>query len=307
MRDLIALGDLSRAELEDLLDLATAMKEIIRRPVKKVPTLRGKAAANVFFEASTRTRNSFELAGKYLGADIINFQARGSSVEKGETLWDTVRTMWAMGVDAVIVRHQAEGVPGEMAARLDIPVINAGDGAHQHPTQGLLDLFTIRERLGQIAGLTVTIVGDVLHSRVARSDIEGLLQLGARVRLVGPPALIPGGWDSPQVRVYADLREALAGAQVVQVLRIQRERQAAGVIPSLREYHDRWGITPARLSWADAEVLVLHPGPQNRGVEIDSAVVDDPKHSAIQDQVENGVAVRMAVLYRLIGEKGVME
>ncbi len=303
--DLISLNDWSGDDLIALLDLASAMKAVIRRPIKKVPTLRGKAVANVFFEASTRTRNSFELAGKYLGADVINFQGSGSSIEKGETLWDTVRTLQAMRLDAVVVRHGASGVPQVMAEHLEVPVINAGDGTHHHPTQGLLDVMTVRERFGHIEGLTVAIVGDVLHSRVARSDIEGFVRLGAKIRLVGPPSLMPSGLESQHVAVYADLKEGLAGVDVIQVLRIQKERQQSGQIPSLREYHDRWGLTQAALSWAQPEVLVLHPGPQNRGVEIDSQVMEDRVHSAILDQVENGVAVRMAVLYRLIGGEGV--
>jgi len=303
--DLISLNDWSGDDLIALLDLASAMKAVIRRPIKKVPTLRGKAVANVFFEASTRTRNSFELAGKYLGADVINFQGSGSSIEKGETLWDTVRTLQAMRLDAVVVRHGASGVPQVMAEHLQVPVINAGDGTHHHPTQGLLDVMTVRERFGHIDGLTVAIVGDVLHSRVARSDIEGFVRLGAKIRLVGPPSLMPSGLESQHVAVYADLKEGLAGVDVIQVLRIQKERQQSGQIPSLREYHDRWGLTQAALNWAQPKVLVLHPGPQNRGVEIDSQVMEDPVHSAILDQVENGVAVRMAVLYRLIGGEGV--
>lgn len=299
--DLINLQDCKADELLRLLDLSAAMKDVIKRPIKKVPTLRGKAVANVFFEPSTRTRTSFELAGKYLSADVINFQASGSSVEKGETLWDTARTLEAMAVDAVVVRHGASGVPQIMAERLDVPVINAGDGLHEHPTQGLLDLLTVRERFGRIQGLTVAIVGDVLHSRVARSDIYGFLALGAQVRLVGPPALMPAGWEDANVQIYDSLAEGLSGVDVIQVLRIQRERQAGGQIPSLREYRERWGITRQALEWCQPEVLVLHPGPQNRGVEIDSAVLDDSRRSAVLAQVENGVAVRMAVLYRLIG------
>lgn len=303
MEDFVSLEDWSKGDLEALLDLAQAMKEVIRRPIKKVPTLRGKAVANVFFEASTRTRNSFELAGKYLGADVVNFQGSGSSVEKGETIWDTASTLEAMQIDAVVVRHGSSGVPQQMAHRLTVPVINAGDGTHAHPTQGLLDLMTARERFGAIKGLCLAIVGDVLHSRVARSDIEGFVKLGAEVHLIGPPVLMPQGLAGPKVHIYQELDQGLAGANVVQVLRIQRERQQSGQIPSLKEYHDRWGITRLRLAHAEPDVLVLHPGPQNRGVEIDSDIIDG--HSAILQQVENGVAVRMAVLYRLIGGEGV--
>lgn len=301
MHDLLSLEDLSEDEILSLLDLADTMKEVVARPIKKLPTLRGKAVANCFFEPSTRTRNSFELAGKYLGADVVNLQASGSSVSKGETLWDTARTLAAMAVDAVVVRHGASGVPSRMADVLDVPVINAGDGTHQHPTQGLLDLLTVRQRWGRIAGLKVVIVGDVLHSRVARSDAAGFSRLGAEVVLVGPPSLLPEGLDGGRITVTPDLDHALEGAQVIQVLRIQRERQSSGAIPSAKEYRARWGVTRERLRRAAAGVLIMHPGPQNRGVEIDSDVLDDGERSAVLEQVKNGVAVRMAVLYRLIG------
>lgn len=301
MRDFLGLHGLPRAEMEELLQLAGTLKEVVERPIKKVPTLRGKAIANVFFEPSTRTRNSFELAGKYLSADVINFQGSGSSVEKGETLWDTAANLAALGVDALVVRHKVSGVPQRLADMLDVPVINAGDGTHEHPTQGLLDLMTVQEAFGRIEGLGVSIVGDVLHSRVARSDIWGFLAMGARVTLVGPPNLMPDSFQGLEgIRVVHDLETGLAGAQVIQVLRLQHERQTAGQIPSLAEYRDRWGITRERLAWADEEAVVLHPGPQNRGVEIDSDVLDGPASRVLQ-QVTNGVAVRMAVLYRLLG------
>ncbi|MCL6563857.1 MAG: aspartate carbamoyltransferase catalytic subunit [Firmicutes bacterium] len=300
MEDFLGIAELGTKTLQDLLDTAESMAEVLTRRVKKVPTLRGRSVANVFFEPSTRTRNAFELAAKYLSADVVNFTGGGSSLEKGETVWDTVRTLEALGVDAVVVRHRTSGVPEAMARQLDIPVINAGDGEHEHPTQALLDLLTVRQRFGHIAGLTVAIVGDVLHSRVARSDLYGFSALGARVILAGPPSLVPEDLAEPPVRVTWSLEEALAEADVIQVLRIQRERQQEGYIPSLQEYRARWGITRERLAQAKPHALILHPGPQNRGVEIDSDVVDGSQ-SAILRQVQNGVAVRMAVLYRLLG------
>lgn len=300
MEDFLGIAELGTKTLQDLLDTAESMAEVLTRRVKKVPTLRGRSVANVFFEPSTRTRNAFELAAKYLSADVVNFTGGGSSLEKGETVWDTVRTLEALGVDAVVVRHRTSGVPEAMARQLDIPVINAGDGEHEHPTQALLDLLTVRQHFGNIAGLTVAIVGDVLHSRVARSDLYGFSALGARVILAGPPSLVPQDLAEPPVTVTWSLEEALAEADVIQVLRIQRERQQEGFIPSLQEYRARWGITRQRLARAKPHALILHPGPQNRGVEIDSDVVDGSQ-SAILRQVQNGVAVRMAVLYRLLG------
>lgn len=300
MQDLLALEALGHDEIEALLDLGQSLREILKRPIKKVPTLRGRAIANVFFEPSTRTRNSFELAGKYLSADVINFQGSGSSVEKGETLWDTAENLKAMGLDAIIVRHQASGVPQQLAYLLDIPVINAGDGTHEHPTQGLLDLLTVKASLGRIDNIHLAIVGDVMHSRVARSDIFGFLALGAHVTLVGPPNLIPDSFRHMGIAVTSDLETGIREADVIQVLRLQRERQANGEIPSLQEYYERWAITPQRLAKAKTGVKILHPGPQNRGVEIDSRVLDGP-HSLVLEQVTNGVAIRMAVLYRLLG------
>lgn len=300
MQDLLALEALGHDEIEALLDLGQSLREILKRPIKKVPTLRGRAIANVFFEPSTRTRNSFELAGKYLSADVINFQGSGSSVEKGETLWDTAENLKAMGLDAIIVRHQASGVPQQLADLLDIPVINAGDGTHEHPTQGLLDLLTVKASLGRIDNIHLAIVGDVMHSRVARSDIFGFLALGAHVTLVGPPNLIPDSFRHMGIAVTSDLETGIREADVIQVLRLQRERQANGEIPSLQEYYERWAITPQRLAKAKTGVKILHPGPQNRGVEIDSRVLDGP-HSLVLEQVTNGVAIRMAVLYRLLG------
>lgn len=297
MQDLIGLRGMEADELNGLLTVAETLSDILSRPIKKVPTLRGKAIANLFFEPSTRTRNSFELAGKYMSADVINFQASGSSVEKGETLYDTASNLTAMGIDAVVMRHKVAGTPGLLADLLGVPVINAGDGMHEHPTQGLLDLLTIKLHRGRVSGQKIAIVGDVLHSRVARSDIWGLTQLGAEVTIVGPPNLLPQGLP---VRATTDLETGIQGADVIQVLRLQRERQTAGEVPSLREYRERWGLSVARLNAWAPEALVMHPGPQNRGVEIDSEVLDGPK-SLVLDQVRLGVAVRMAVLYRLLG------
>jgi aspartate carbamoyltransferase catalytic subunit len=301
-RGLLGLQGLGREEIEAYLDLAQELAQIMDRPIKKVPTLRGRVVATAFFEASTRTRNSFELAAKYLSADTVSFQTAGSSVEKGETLWDTARTLEAMGVDLVVIRHRAAGVPARLARLLRVPVVNAGDGMHEHPTQGLLDLLTVRQHFGRdLRGLVAVIVGDLAHSRVARSDIYGLNALGARVRLVGPRVFWPLDWERLGVElVTEDLHEGLAGAQVVQVLRLQRERQAAGLIPALDEYFARWGLTPERLAVAAPDVLVMHPGPMNRNVEIAGALADGSR-SRILRQVKNGVAVRMAVLYRWLG------
>ncbi len=300
MRDLVTLENLSAQEMVNLLDLAQNMTEILDRPLKKVPTLRGKAVVNLFFEPSTRTRNSFELAGKYLGADVINVQPSGSSVEKGETLWDTALNLSEMAVDGIVVRHQVSGVPQQLAEILDIPIINAGDGSHEHPTQGLLDVLTLRQAKGRVDGLKVAIVGDVLHSRVARSDIWALIALGARVSVAGPPNLLPDTFEDLGVEVTTDLCEALQDADAVQVLRLQKERQSTGEIPSLWEYRLRWGLTKTSLKCAKPDAIVLHPGPQNRGVEIDSDILDSPRAWILQ-QVKNGVAVRMAVLFRLLG------
>ena len=259
--------------------------------------MRGKAIVNLFFEASTRTKNSFELAGKYLGADVINFQGAGSSVEKGETLYDTALNLRAMGIDLIVVRHQASGVPATLAQYLDIPVVNAGDGFHEHPTQGLLDLLTVREARGRLEGLSVVILGDILHSRVARSDLYGFTTMGATVTLVGPPMLLP---PFDEVRATAQLADVLLEADVVQVLRLQKERQSLQDLPSLEEYRLRWGMSTERLARdARPDLLIMHPGPQNRGVEIDSDVADG-EASLILNQTANGVAVRMAVLEALL-------
>ncbi len=300
-KDLLGLQELSRDEIEVILETADSMRDIVTRPIKKVPTLRGKVVMNLFYENSTRTRNSFELAGKYLSADVVNVAVAASSVVKGETLLDTARNLEVMGTDAVVIRHSSGGAPHFLAQRLQASVINAGDGMHEHPTQGLLDLFTMRRNKGRIAGLKVAIVGDIYHSRVARSNLWGLTKLGAEVVLCGPTTLMaPELGEIPGVTVTDKLEEALEGADVVNVLRIQLERQEKGLFPSTREYHRFWGITSDRLAVCNDDVLVLHPGPMNRGIEISSAVADS-EQSAILDQVTNGVAVRMAVLYLLLG------
>lgn len=300
MRDLLALQNLPAQDIRDILDLSQNLGEILDRPIKKLPTLRGKAIVNLFFEPSTRTRNSFELAAKYLGADVINVQKSGSSVEKGETLWDTATNLRQMGIDAAIIRHQVSGVPEQLAGVLDVPVINAGDGSHEHPTQGLLDVLTLRQAKGDVGRLKVAIVGDVLHSRVARSDIWAMRALGAQVVLIGPASLLPESYRELGVEVTTDLKEGLAGVDAVQVLRLQKERQSGGEIPSQWEYRARWGLTAESLGWAKPDAVVLHPGPQNRGVEIDSDILDSER-ALVRQQVRNGVAVRMAVLFRLLG------
>lgn len=294
------MEDLSREEIELILDTAVPCKQIYSRDVKRFPTLRGRLVVNLFYEPSTRTRTSFELAGKWMSADVVNIAVSTSSVVKGESLTDTVKTLEALGADIVAVRHSSAGVPRLLAGAVKARVINAGDGAHEHPTQGLLDLFTIRERKGGFEGLAVTIVGDIRHSRVARSNIWGLLKMGASVRAAGPPTLMPPGLEALGVQVFDDLDEALRGADVVNVLRIQKERQKAGLFPSLREYTRRYGLNRARLDLAADDVLLMHPGPANLGVEITQDLVEDPR-SAVREQVTNGVAVRMALLYLLSG------
>ncbi|MDI3280479.1 MAG: aspartate carbamoyltransferase catalytic subunit [Bacillota bacterium] len=299
-KDLLGLEELTAEEIELVLRTAEVFADVFERPLKKFPTLRGRTVVNLFYEPSTRTRTSFELAGKWLSADVINISSSSSSAAKGESLADTARTLEALGADAVVIRHSAAGAPHLLARTVKIPVLNAGDGAHEHPSQGLLDLFTIRQHKGKIAGLTVTIVGDLLHSRVARSDIWGLTKLGARVRVTGPATLVPPTFASLGVEVYRDLRPAVEGADVVIVLRLQRERQAGGLIPSLEEYAALFGLDAEKMSWLKPDALVMHPGPANLGVEITEEAALDPR-SAIRDQVRNGVAVRMALLYLLVG------
>jgi aspartate carbamoyltransferase catalytic subunit len=299
-RDLLGIEDLGRDDLERILETARYMQEVGLREVKRVPTLRGRTIINLFFESSTRTRTSFEIAGKRLSADVINFSAESSSLSKSESILDTARTLDAMAPDAVIVRHKVAGVPKRMADVLDAPVINAGDGAHEHPTQALLDLFTVLQEKGRIDGLTVTIVGDILHSRVARSNIYGFRKLGADVRVVGPPTRLPACVESHGVKAFTPLREGLEGADVVMALRIQHERLEGAYVPSVREYSAAWGLDRAKLRFAKEDAIVMHPGPINRGVEISHDLADRPP-SVILDQVRNGVAVRMAVLYLLAG------
>ena len=294
-KDLLSLELLSRAEIELLLNTAESFKEVSAREVKKVPALRGKTIANMFFESSTRTRTSFELAAKRLSADVVNFQGSTSSVQKGESLIDTAKNIQAMQVDTVVVRHASSGAAELLARELEASVVNAGDGIHEHPTQGLLDIFTIREHL-PLAGLHVCLVGDILHSRVARSNLWGLRKLGARVTVCGPPTLIPHGIEQLGATVSYDLDEVIEDADVVNILRIQFERQHGAFFPSVREYAVEYGLSRERLARAKPHLLVLHPGPMNRGVEV-AAEVADGSHSLILDQVTNGVAVRMAVLF----------
>jgi aspartate carbamoyltransferase catalytic subunit len=301
-KDLVSMRDLEPGEIREVLDTAQSMKEIASRDIKKVPTLRGKTVVNLFYEASTRTRTSFEIAGKWLSADVINFSAGGSSAEKGESFLDTARNIGAMSPDVLVVRHQASGVPELLARHLACSVINAGDGAHEHPTQALLDLLTIREKKGHLEGLHVAIVGDVAHSRVARSNIHGMRRMGMTVTVAGPPTLIPPACPELGVKVSHRLEEAIASADVIMMLRLQHERMRTGLIPSLREYSRVWGLSRDKLRQCRADVLVMHPGPVNRGIEIAPDVADG-EYSVILDQVANGVAVRMAVLFLLAGSR----
>ena len=299
-KDLLGLRELSAEEIRLILKTAESFREISLRPIKKVPALRGKTVVNLFFEPSTRTRTSFELAAKRLSADIVNISAQGSSLSKGETVLDTVRNLEALKIDMLVIRHAAAGVPHLIARRVESSVINAGDGSHEHPTQALLDLFTMHQRKGRIEDLRVAIIGDIRHSRVARSNIWGLTKLGARVTVCGPPTLIPPEIEQFGVGVTYRLEEAIRDADVLMLLRIQHERQEATLVPSLREYRLRYGIDRERLTHAKPGVLIMHPGPVNRGVELDSLVADGP-YSVILDQVTNGLAVRMAVLYLIAG------
>jgi aspartate carbamoyltransferase catalytic subunit len=299
-KDLLGLEDLSAEEIRLILDTAASFKEVVQRPIKKVPALRGKTVVNLFFEPSTRTRTSFELAAKRLSADVVNFTAGSSSLVKGESLLDTVRNIQAMNVHTIIMRHSCSGAVDLVARHLSASVVNAGDGTHEHPTQGLLDLYTIREKKGGFEGLTVTLVGDITHSRVARSNLHGLTKLGARVRVVGPATLVPKSFARLGVEIYHHLDEAIAGADVINILRIQLERQDGKYFPSSREYANLYGVNARRLGLAKPDVLIMHPGPMNRGIEISPRVADGP-NSVILEQVTNGVAVRMAVLFLLSG------
>ena len=308
-KDLLGIRELSVEEITTILDTATSFKEINERPIKKVPTLRGKTVINFFFESSTRTRTSFEIAAKRLSADSINISASTSSVTKGETLADTARNLQAMAPDAIVIRHPSPGVPYQLARLIDASIINGGDGAHEHPTQALLDAFTIREQKGRISGLRVAIIGDIRHSRVARSNTHLLTKLGAQVRIAGPRPLIPPDYESivedrsDALIVCNRIEAAIEGADVVMMLRIQRERMSEAFFPSLKEYSIQYGLTLKRLELAAKDAIVMHPGPMNRGVEISSDVADSNR-SLILEQVHNGVAVRMAILFLLIGAEG---
>lgn len=297
-KDLLGLEGVSAEEINLILDTAVSFKEISERPVKKVPALRGKTIVNLFFEPSTRTRASFELAEKRLSADTVNVSKSGSSVAKGETLRDTAENLQAMKIDVIVIRHSAAGAPHFLSTLLDASVVNAGDGAHEHPTQGLLDIFTLREKLGDLKDKRITIIGDIAHSRVARSNIFGLVTLGAHVTVCGPPTMIPPRIEDLGVDVETDLRRAIGDADAVNILRIQLERQKVSLFPSLAEYAVVYGINRERLSSMKPNCIIMHPGPMNRGVEISQDVADGDR-AVILEQVTNGVAVRMAVLYLL--------
>lgn len=301
-KDLLGIQELKKEEIGVILDTSESFKEILTRPIKKVPTLRGKTVINFFLEPSTRTRVSFEIAGKRLSADTINISPSSSSLSKGESLKDTAQTLEAMNPDIIVVRHSVPGAPHFFAQQAQFSVINAGDGAHEHPTQALVDLLTILEHKGKIEGLQVAIIGDILHSRVARSNILALNKMGAKVRVIGPPTLIPPFVEKLNVEVYYDLAEGIKNCDVIMLLRIQLERQNNLFFPSIREYSRLYGLTLEKLRPAPPEVLIMHPGPINRGVEIDPLVADAP-FSLILDQVTNGVAVRMALLYLILGDE----
>jgi len=298
----LGIEDLSKEEMLFILETTKSFREILERPIKKVPTLRGRTVVNLFFEVSTRTRMSFELAEKRLNADVLNFSAANSSLAKGETLLDTVKNILAMKVDCFVLRHPVPGTPHLLAKELPVPIINAGDGAHEHPTQALLDIYTIQERKKRIEGLKVAIIGDITHSRVARSNIWGLSKLGAEVRVCGPPTLIPPLIEEMGVEVFYLPEDALREVDIVMMLRIQKERQSEGFLPSISEYIEFFSLTEDRLRLAREDVLVMHPGPVNRGVELPARIADG-KRSVILDQVVNGVAVRMAVLYLLLAKR----
>ncbi len=301
-KDLLGIKELTSEEIYHILDAASNFKDVLKRDIKKVPALRGKTVANLFFEPSTRTRTSFELAAKRLSADVINFSVPTSSVVKGETLMDTALTIRALGADLVVIRHASAGVPHFLSQIEDMSVINAGDGTNEHPTQALLDLFTIQSHKKQIKGLTVAIVGDISHSRVARSNIYALTKLGAKVRIICPPTLMPAEIGNLDIEIFDSMDEGLRNVDVIIMLRLQLERQRKGFFPSLQEYYNLYGLTTRRVALADENAIVMHPGPMNRGVEIDSEVADGAQ-SVILEQVTNGLAVRMAVLYICAGVK----
>ena len=301
-KDLVSIKDLSAGEIEHIIETAAGFKDVLGRDIKKVPALRGKTTVNLFYEPSTRTRTSFEVAAKRLSTDVINIATSTSSVVKGETLLDTARTVLALGADIVVIRHKCSGTPHFLARNIDASVVNAGDGTNEHPTQALLDLFTMKENKGRIQGLEVAIVGDILHSRVAKSNIYALSKLGAKVRLIGPPTLVPDCMRDLGVGIYADMNAGLEGVDVIMMLRIQLERQGKGFFPSTHEYFRNWGLTAARVARAKEDAIIMHPGPMNRGIEIASEVADSSR-SVILDQVTNGIAIRMAVLYLVSGVK----
>ena len=302
-RHLLGLEGVSAQEIELILETAQNLKEISRRPIKKVPTLRGRTVVNFFYEPSTRTRTSFEIAAKRLSADTFSLSASTSSITKGETLIDTARNLEAMRPDVIVMRHSSAGAPHLLARHVQCSLINAGDGAHEHPSQALLDMLTIKERLGRLAGLKVSIIGDIVHSRVARSNIIGLTTMGASVTIYGPPTLLPPQAESLGVTVAGSMDQAVGEADVVMMLRVQQERLSDVLFPSLREYAQHYGLAPRHLEKAKPELIVMHPGPINRGVELSPQVADGPQ-SVILEQVANGVAVRMALLYLLIGPEG---
>lgn len=297
MKDLVGIKDLSKDDIKLILDTASSFKDVLKRDIKKVPTLRGKTVVNLFFEPSTRTRTSFELAEKRLSTDVLNFSVSTSSLVKGESLYDTVKTIEAYGVDYIVIRHSSSGSPHFIAKNVKASVINAGDGINEHPTQALLDAFSIIEKKKSLEGLKIAIVGDILHSRVAKSNIYLLSKFGVDIRLIGPPTLIPDMSDFG-VKVYYEMEEGLKGVDAIMMLRIQTERQGKGFFPSIQEYYKNWGLNMKRLALAKKDAIVMHPGPMNRGIEISSEVADS-RQSIILDQVTNGIAVRMAVLYLL--------
>ena len=301
-KNILSTKELKKQDINQILDTADSFKEISTRAIKKVPTLRGKTIINLFFEPSTRTRTSFEIAGKRLSADVINISGSSSSTVKGESLIDTARNLEAMNPDILVVRHKNSGAPALLSQFVDSPVINAGDGSHEHPSQALLDLLTIRSQKGELEGLKVAIVGDIRHSRVARSNIQAMQTMGIKVSVVGPPPLIPSEYNSLGVDVSHNLREVIKNVDVVMVLRIQLETQKQGLLSSLREYSNYFCLTSEILDKARKDILIIHPGPVNRGVEISLDVMES-KHSLILDQVTNGVAIRMALFYLLLGEK----
>lgn len=301
-KDLLGIKELSEDEISLILDTASGFKDVLKRDIKKVPALRGKTAVNLFFEPSTRTKTSFELAEKRLSLDVLSLTATTSSVVKGEGLIDTALNVQALGADFMIIRHSSSGAPHLLSKNVNASVINAGDGINEHPTQALLDAFTIKEKIGKIEGLKIAIVGDILHSRVAKSNIYLLTKFGAEVRLIGPPTLVPVELESLGIKVFHDMDSGLKGVNVVMMLRIQMERQGKGFFPSTFEYSRFWGLNPERLSLADKDAIVMHPGPMNRGIEIASEVADGSR-SVILEQVTNGLAVRMAVMYLLGGAR----